>query len=64
MGKELRAYRDNVERIKAVFPTKEMLSIGEVVQFTGLSRSTVTKMFPFKDRYISVAVLARRMSEE
>lgn len=62
MAREKPSYRDNIERIKEMFPTKELLRVGEVAQFTGLSRWTVTKLFEFTDGYISVAKLARAMS--
>jgi hypothetical protein len=62
MAKEKPAYRDNVERIKLMFPNKELLNCTEVMDFTGLSRNKVKKMFTFKDRYISVATLARELS--
>lgn len=63
MGREKLSYRDNLERIKAVFPDKEMLRIAEVMEFTGLSRNAVTKLFTFNEhKYISVAMLAREMS--
>ncbi|MBQ2663142.1 MAG: hypothetical protein IJH36_03160 [Clostridia bacterium] len=62
MAREKPSYRDNLERIKEMFPTKELLRVGEVVEFTGLSRWTVRKMFEFNNGYISVAKLARAIS--
>lgn len=62
MGNELNSYRDNLERIKAQFPTKEILTTGEVIKFTGLSRPTVRKLFTIENNFISVATLAREMS--
>lgn len=62
MGNELKSYRDNLERIKARFPTKEILTTGEVIKFTGLSRPTVRKLFTIENNFISVATLAREMS--
>ena len=49
MPLEKPSYRDNLERIKEFFPTKELLK-------------TVERLFNFKDGYISVAKLAREMS--
>lgn len=63
MPREKESYRDNLERIIEVFPGKEILSVAEVVTFTGLNRGTVKKMFPFNEHnYISVATLASCMS--
>lgn len=63
MSLEKPSYRDNIERIKERYPTKEMLTISEVMKYTGLCRPTVLRMFSFKaDKYISVATLAREMS--
>ena len=61
--REKAAYRDNVERIKVMFPDKELLCVKDVVRFTGLSINTVKKVFKFMDgHYISVATLARALS--
>lgn len=62
MAKELKSYRDNLERIKEAFPDKEILTSGEVIKFTGLSRPTVRKLFTLDNNFISVATLAREMS--
>ena len=62
MALEKPAYRDNLERIKALYPDKEMLKVKDVQRFCGLNRATVEKLFDFKDGYISVAKLAREMS--
>ena len=62
MALEKPAYRDNLERIKAHYPDKEMLKVKDVQRFCGLNRATVEKLFDFKDVYISVAKLAREMS--
>lgn len=54
---------DNLERIKAAYPTKEMLNVKEVMDFTGLGRKGVLKYFTFNQyNFISVATLAREMS--
>ena len=62
MALEKPAYRDNLKRIKAHYPDKEMLKVKDVQRFCGLNRATVEKLFDFKDGYISVAKLAREMS--
>ena len=63
MPREKEAYRDNLERIIAAYPGKEMLTVTDVINFTGINRKTVKKMFPFnRYGYISAATLARSMS--
>ncbi len=62
MPLEKEGYRDNIERIKEKFPTKEILRPGEVADFLGVSKRTVYRMFSFTATgYISVACLARQM---
>lgn len=56
------SYRDNLERIVERYPGVEMLSIKQVIEFTGISRNAVMRRFIFRDKYISVASLARQMS--
>ncbi len=63
MPREKEAYRDNLERIKAMYPDKEFLRVSEVMRFLGMKKyNSVLKRFPFKDNYISVATLARELS--
>lgn len=62
MAREKAAYRDNVERIKLMYPNKELLNIKEVSLFSGVNERTVKKYFPFKNGFISVATLARELS--
>ena len=62
MAREPQAYRANLERIKACYPDKELLNIGEVKAFLGIDRDTVKRRFPFKHNYISVATLAWELS--
>lgn len=61
MGVEKAGYRDNLERIAEMFPDKEMLKKGDVIQITGTSYYVVNKLFKFKNGYISKAELARQM---
>ena len=63
MPREKESYRDNIERIKEMYPNKELLTTNDVSRFTGLYKATVKKKFEFaKNGYISVASLARQMS--
>lgn len=62
MAREKPAYRDNVERIKIMFPDKELLSVFEAARFLGVDSRTVKKYFPIKNGFISVATLARELS--
>jgi hypothetical protein len=62
MPREKPAYRDNIERIKLMFPDKEVLSIKDVQKFSGLDYRTVKKLFDMPKNYISVAKLARELS--
>ena len=61
MALEKPSYRDNLERIKEVYPNKEMLNVKNVATFCGLNRKTVLELFGFNKGYISVAKLAREM---
>ena len=62
MPREKEAYRDNLERIIARYPDKELLTVKEVCVFLGRDYQTVKKLIPFKNNYISVATLARCLS--
>lgn len=63
MPREKECYRDNLERIKEMYPHKEMLNIKEVCVFCGISYNSAKKLFDFnKLNMISVAKLARMMS--
>lgn len=63
MSREKKAYRDNLELIMDMFPGKKVLTINEVVQYTGKNYRTVKKHFPFIDGLgISIATLARILS--
>jgi hypothetical protein len=56
-------YRDNLERVLARFPGKELLSIKDVCEFTGLNFRTAKKRFPFTDKHITAATLSRCLCE-
>ena len=63
MPREKESYRDNVERIMAAFPNKEVIKPTELANWLGLDVRTVYKYFPIKKGIgISVAVLARCLS--
>lgn len=56
------AYRDNLEQILNFSNGRQMLTIGEVMTFTGIRHyTTIHKLFPFTGSYISAATLARCM---
>lgn len=56
------AYRDNLEQILQFTNGRQMLTIGEVREFTGIRHyQTIHKMFAFNGKYISAATLARCM---
>lgn len=62
MPREKPTFRDNLERLDQRFPNKELLSIKDVISFTGMCYRTVISRFDFQDRYISKANLARALS--
>ena len=70
MAREMLSYRDNLERLDKMFPGKELLSTVDVAMFTGMARTTVLKLYSFKNtrnkrnttHRISKAVLARELS--
>lgn len=70
MAREKESYRDNLERLDKMFPGKELLSTVDVAMFTGMARTTVLKLYSFKNtrnkrnttHRISKAVLARELS--
>lgn len=62
MPLEKPAYRDNMEEILKFTDGKQTLRLSHVAKFTGMDRHTVKKKFPFKNGYISAAVLARELS--
>lgn len=47
MAREKEGYREQLERILVMFPTKEMLSVTDVVQYTGWGRRKVKRVLPF-----------------
>lgn len=64
MVREHPDYRNIIEQLNLTFPGRELLTIEDVMQFTGYtSRTTVTKYYGkgFKNRRITKCALARMM---
>lgn len=61
MPMEKEAYRDVLEELTTYFHEKRLVTVSDVVRYSGLNRRTVMKRFPFKDGYISIVVLARKL---
>ena len=62
MPREKEAYRQNIERIKEMYPDKEWLNIKEVCVFLGRDYQTVKKRIKFNNNFVSVAALASQLS--
>lgn len=62
MPREKEGFRDNMERLNEFFPDRDLLSVTDLVKFTGRDRRTVTKFFPFKNNYIGKVEVARTLS--
>ena len=67
MPREKELFRDYIERLDIKFPDKELLSKGEVIEFLGISPSTMTKKakeygFAPRSNYVSKVKLARALS--
>lgn len=62
MAREREAFRDNLERLNERFD-HELLTVADVVKFTGASRSSVCRWFRFHPvtHRISKADLARQI---
>lgn len=55
-------YRNNLEQVLKYSNGRQMLTIAEVRDFTGIQHyATLHKRFPFVNGYISAATLARCM---
>lgn len=61
MPREKEGFRDNLERLNDFFPNMELLSIQDLIKFTGRDRATVKKYFPFKGSYISKVEAAKAL---
>lgn len=69
MAREKECYRDNLALLNEAFPDKNILTLGEVAEWTGLDRRTVTRLYgnrftgkKYKSKYISKADLAIAVS--
>ena len=66
--REKEGFRDNLERIDAAFPGREMLNVSEVSRFTGLDRGKVGADWQEhfcsvgRSKYMSKVTLARLLS--
>ena len=57
---EERLYQDNLNMLREKANGKELLNLRETAGILGFKDTrTVKKLFPFKDGYISLAILAR-----
>jgi len=61
MARETECARQVMEQLGEMFPGKTILTITEVMQFTGKSRNWVNKYVPIKDKHISTIKLANYM---
>lgn len=59
--REREGYREVLESILSVTNGKHLMNISEVVKFTGRSRNTVIKRYPFVNGEISAEMLAIKM---
>lgn len=57
-------YRDNLEELTKYFGNKRLLTLQDVVDYTGRSRGFVAKNFEISKLGITTASLARRLSEQ
>lgn len=65
MSRESEFYQDNLRLILEFSNGRQMLNGKEVLEFTGLkSYTTLRRLFPFYDGYISAATLARCMARK
>ena len=65
MAREKEGYRDNLARIDAAYPDKELLSLAEVSRYLGVHRETAGKLLKGKmlpGNKISKVTLARAIS--
>jgi hypothetical protein len=63
MPRERRFYRENLEQILKFTEGRQLLSVNDVRQFTGIKDyRTIKRRFPFTDNYISAATLAACMA--
>lgn len=63
MSREKQGFRDTLERLDKAFPDRELLTITDVAQFTGVKRETVRKWIVINPttRRVSKVDLARQV---
>ena len=65
MARENEDYRATLEQLNRHFPERELLTMEEVMRITGYkSKDSVRKHFPFVNRRINKATLARCLSAQ
>ena len=62
MQAERETLQINLERLNEFFPDRDLLSVTDVVRFTGRDRRTVVKFFNFRNNFISKVEVARTLS--
>ena len=63
MPKEREGYRDNLERLDAAFPGRELLRKSEVAGWLGISKTTLRERFDLPPgQYVSKATVARELA--
>lgn len=63
MAREFQDYRNTIEQLNRLYPDKELLTMEEVMKITGYKcKDSVRKYFPFVNRRINKATLARCLS--
>ena len=62
MAREKPLFRDNLERLDQIFPSRELLRKKEVADFLGIDVRTATRRFSFTKNYISKVKLASELS--
>lgn len=59
MPRERIGFRENLQDVLEFFNGKRMLSVGDVMKYTGFADNrTVNRRFPFTNGYISATTLA------
>jgi len=62
MSREKEGFRDNLERLDAFFPGKEMLTVKDVARFEGCCRQTASRRYRYNaHKLISKADYARQI---
>ncbi len=61
MPRERAEYRDNLEALLAFFGDRRVVTVADVVRYTGRDRRTVKKLYDIQRDGITLPTLARRM---